>query len=83
MYFKVIVILIEDHQYVIHFYTFLLTYINLVIYQGLTQGSINLIFVWTNFCPRVHKTVMVGTNLHCLIYNSLIAIVFPTYFAIS
>ena len=28
----------------------------------------------------VHKTVMVGTNLHCLIYNLLIAIIFPYIF---
>ena len=29
---------------------------------------------------RVHKTVTVGANLHRLIYNLLIAIVFLTYF---
>ena len=29
---------------------------------------------------RVHKTVTVGANLHCLIYNLLIAIVFPYIF---
>ena len=28
---------------------------------------------------HVHKTVMVGANFHCLIYNLLIAIIFPTY----
>ena len=33
---------------------------------------------------HVHKTVMVGADLHRLIYNLLIAIVFsPTYFAIT
>ena len=31
----------------------------------------------------VHITVTVGANLHRLIYNLVIAIVFPTYFAIS
>ena len=30
---------------------------------------------------HVHEIVMVGTNLHRLIYNLLIAIVSPTYFA--
>ena len=29
---------------------------------------------------RVHKTVMVGANLHCLISNFLIAFVFPYIF---
>ena len=28
---------------------------------------------------RVHKKVSVGTNLHCLIYNLLIAIIFSIY----
>ena len=32
---------------------------------------------------RVHKAVTVGANLHCLIYNLLIYIVFPIQFAIS
>ena len=32
---------------------------------------------------RVHKTVKVGANLHHLIYNVLIDIIFPIHFAIS
>ena len=32
---------------------------------------------------RVHKTVMMGTNLHCLIYNLLIAIVFSLHLLLS
>ena len=60
------------------------------------QGSTNLIFKFTDFGVlemvflrtfmhtklRVHKTVTVGANLHCLIYNVLIDIVFPVYFTI-
>ena len=60
------------------------------------QGSTNLIFAGTDF--RAHKwfcthdrireimcakAVTVGANLHRSIYNLLIAIVFPIYFAIS
>ena len=57
------------------------------------QDSTNLIFACTDFRPHkwfcTHdrareimcaKTVTVGANLHCLIHNLLIAIVFPTYF---
>ena len=29
---------------------------------------------------RVHKTVIMGATLHCLIYNLLIAFVFPYIF---
>ena len=32
---------------------------------------------------QVDKTVTVGANLHCLIYNVLTDIVFPKHFAIS
>lgn len=57
------------------------------------QGSTNLIFAFTDFTTRkmvlnyaelrVHETVIVGANLHHLIYNMLIDIVFPICFAIS
>ena len=36
-------------------------------------------FVHAKLC--VHETVTVGANLHRLIYNVLIDIVFPIYFA--
>ena len=32
---------------------------------------------------RVHKTVTMDANLHCLIYNLLIAIVFPLHILLS
>ena len=38
-------------------------------------------FVYTELL--VHKAVTLGTNLYRLIYNLLIAIVLPTYFAVS
>ena len=64
--------------------------------QNLVQGSTNLIFTCTDFCA--HKMVSrarsctqnyvcikshVGTNLHGLVYNVLLNIVFPIYYAIS
>ena len=61
------------------------------------QGSANLILAYTDFrgrkmvlqacsCTQNYvciKRVMLGANLHRLIYNLLVAIIFPTYFAIS
>ena len=32
---------------------------------------------------RVNKTVTVGTNLYCLLYSTVIDIVFPKGFALS
>ena len=66
-------------------------------YMMLIQGSTNLIFACIDFrarkmvlharlCTqnlRVYNTLTVGANLYRLIYNLLITIVFPTYFAIS
>ena len=56
------------------------------------QGSTHLIFGFTDFCACkdgvmgmfcVHKTVTVSLKLRYLMYNVLIDIVFPIYFAIS
>ena len=51
------------------------------------------LYIWVtglgrfNICVHaelyVHETVTAGANLHCLIYNLVIAIVFPTYFGIT
>ena len=49
-------------------------------FSCMQNGSVHT-FVHTKLC--VHKTVTVEANLHSLIYNILIAIVFPTYFAIN
>ena len=62
-----------------------------------SQGSTNLKFACTDFrarkmvlhahsCTqklRVHETVMFGTNLHCLMFNLLIAIVFSLHILLS
>ena len=46
-----------------------------------TQNGSARTFVYTELL--VHKAVTLGTNLYRLIYNLLIAIVLPTYFAVS
>ena len=66
------------------------------VYRVLTQGSTNVIFACTDFRARngsvyifvhvkwwVHKTMMVGANLHHLIYNLLIATIFSRHFLLS
>ena len=54
------------------------SFLAVVIAQGSTNLTSVCMLVQAKLC--VHETMTLGANLHCLIYNLLIAIISPTYF---